>query len=308
MHSILEFAICPFRLSATESRHLTDLTIMICQGLRSLTSLDVANQVMALVRPRGTPLSLSNNDTLFNSTLPASTNSSLPSTLNQPQRSHTPQQSSWFSRLLDHIPGFKWLKLKICQQIYGPTYGLSDVELRKYKMDQIRQARLEDKRRQREAEFKVAKFMAFNHPDFYWHKYIDPFDKGTEERKRGVLLFILTSKEHYNHYYGRRWTYKKRIDEELAEMGIRLDKNIGVKEDTTAEQPDGAVDSKVIPRGLRLENHVDNEIFEKLKKIVEGLDISHLNALQELRSRKLGRRARAFQVWERDNVLQPRLD
>ena len=265
---------------------------------------------MTLVHRRGMSLSVPNNSGFLNPTLPASNSSSLSSTLNPLQRSKPSQKSSWFSRLLDYIPGFKWLKTKICRQIYGPTYGLSDVELREYKIAQIREERIENKRREREAEFKVAKFMAFNHPKFYWHKYIDSFDKGTEERKRGVLLFILTSKESYGHYYGRGWFYKGRIDAELAEMGIRLDHNIALKEDTEGEEADGIVESRLKVRDLKLETESDDQIFEKLKKTVEEMDISHLNERQlnerqESRNRKVRRRRREFQVWEEQDTIRP---
>jgi len=259
---------------------------------------------MVLVHPRGMSLAVPNNSTLLNATLPASNSSSLPSI---PRSS---QKSSWFSRVLDRIPGVKWLKTKIGRGIYGPTYGLTDVEFRDYKIAQIREERIERKRREREAEFIVAKFMALEHPSYYWHKYIYAFDKGTEERKRGVLLFVLTSKQTYGHYYGFRGLFKWDIERELADMGIGLDEKIALKEYT--EEGYRTVSSRVKARYITPETlratAPDKEMFEKLKKVIDGLDVSHLRDRHENRRRNVRRSGRTYQAWEEPDMLRPYFD
>jgi len=259
---------------------------------------------MALVLARGMSLAVPNNNNLLNATLPVSSSSSLPST------SKSSQKSSWFSRLLDRIPGVKWSKTKIGRAIYGPTYGLTDVQLREYKIAQIREERIESRRREREAEFIVAKFMANEHPSYYWHKYIYAFDKGTEERKRGILLFILTSKEMYGHYYGPRGLFKWQIENELADMGIRLDGKIALKE--YIEEGDGVVSSRlkardITPETLRFTGS-DQQVFEKMKKAIEGLDVSHLRVRHENQKRIVKRGERTYQAWEEQDRLRPHLD
>ena len=249
-------------------------------------------------------LAVPNNNTLLNATLSASNSSSVPDT------SKSSQKSSWFSRLLDRIPGVKWLKTKIGRGIYGPTYGLTDVELREYKIAQIREEHIESKRQEREAEFMVAKFMAGEHPQYYWHKYIDAFETGSEERKRGVLLFILMSKELYGHYYGRKGLFKRKIERELADMGIRLDGKIGLKEYT--EEGVGAASSRLKARDITPETleitGFDRNMFEKLKKVIEGLDVSHLRDRHENQKRQVNRSRRTYQAWEEQDILRPHFE
>jgi hypothetical protein len=249
-------------------------------------------------------LAVPNNNTLLNATLSASNSSSVPDT---PKSS---QKSSWFSRLLDRIPGVKWLKPQICRGIYGPTYGLRDVELREYKIAQIREERIESKRQEREAEFMVAKFMAGEHPQYYWHKYIDAFETGSEERKRGVLLFILMSKELYGHYYGRNGLFKRKIERELTDMGIQLDGKIELKEYT--EEGVGAASSRLKARDITPETlqitGSDRKMFENLKKVIEGLDVSHLRDRHENQKRQVNRSRRTYRVWEEQDILRPNFE
>ena len=259
--------------------------------------MNVASTVMALVHPRGMSLAVPNNNTLLNAVLPASNSTSVP---DAPKSS---QKSSWFSQLLEWIPGVKWLKTKIGRGIYG----LTDVELREYKIAQILEERIESKRQEREAEFMVAKFMASEHPKYYWHKYIDAFEMGSEERKRGVLLFILMSKELYGHYYGREGSFKWKIERELTDMGIRLDRKITLKEYT--EEGVGAASSRLKARDITPETlqitGSDRKMFEKLTKVIEGLDVSHLQDRHENQKQQVKRSRRSFQAWEEQDILRP---
>ena len=86
------------------------------------------------------------------------------------------------------------------------------------------------------------------------------------------------SKELYGHYYGRERVFKRKIERELTDMGIRLDGKIALKEYT--EEGVGAVSSRlkardVTPETLQITGS-DRKMFEKLKKVIEGLDVSHL--------------------------------
>ena len=241
------------------------------------------------------------NETVFNKTLIASNNTLIPSI------TQTIRKSPWFSRLLGRIPVFKWVRTKIGQFINGPTYGLSDVELQEYKIAQICEDRLEFKRRERLAEFKVAKYMAARHESFYWHKYILAFPKGSQERKRGFLLFILTSKEQHGHYYGTRGMWKQEVETELKDMGISLaGQKIGLKEST--EETKQLQNSRLRNRATKTEvlriASGDREMFQKLRKIVSGLEISDLIRRQENQVKRARQKARALQIWEGHDTLR----
>jgi len=163
--------------------------------------------------------------------------------------------------------------------IHGPTYGMTDSELQEYKISQDHQNRIASIRREREAEFQVAKYMAYFHPDFYWHKYIYQFEKGSQERKRGVFLFALVNMEEYGNYYGPRWLFKVILDTEFKEMGISLEGQNVVKEYTEDRNTTKRVrfrkrDATREPQ-LKIPE-VDQKVYDKLRKIVHGIDISHL--------------------------------
>jgi hypothetical protein len=95
-----------------------------------------------------------------------------------------PSKTSWFSRFLNHIPGYPWIKHKIGTFIYGPTYAMTSTQLRAYQIAEQKE-HIAVYKANLEADFKVAKYMALQHPTFYWHKYIDAYEKGMNERKRG---------------------------------------------------------------------------------------------------------------------------
>lgn len=233
---------------------------------------------MALVHARSVALSVPRNNTI-NPTIsaPPKTNSSIPGT----PHVTTIQKFSWFSRLLDHIPGYTWIKDKIGQFIHGPTYGMTDSELQGYKISQDRQNKIASLKKDREAEFQVAKYMAHFHPGFYWHKYVYQFDKGSEERKRGVFLFALVNMEEYGNYYGPRWLHKVMLDTEFKEMGISLEGQNVVKEYTEGRRTTEVVGlrkrDKTPNTKLKIPDD-DQGVYDKLRKIVRGTDISHLIA------------------------------
>jgi hypothetical protein len=182
------------------------------------------------------------------------------------------------SRILNHIPGYTWLKNKIGQFAYGPTYGMTESQLKEYKILQDREHRIAVLRKEREAEFKVAKFMALIHPDFYWHKYVYAFKDGSEERKRAVFLFALVNKERYGNYYGPRPWHKVMLNEEFDKMGMSLENQNIMKEYT--ENRDGV---KLQRRNVKTESLLqlkgtDKLMFEGVDQIVRASDISTLIA------------------------------
>src|SRR5438552_581524 len=78
----------------------------------------------------------------------------------------TARNPSWASRVLNYIPGFHWIMDKLGFFFNGPTYGMTGAELKEYKISMDREQRKENLRKDREAEFQVAKYMAKFHPDF----------------------------------------------------------------------------------------------------------------------------------------------
>ena len=232
---------------------------------------------MALVHARGMVL-VARNVTLNSNSL---NSTSLNGTIYNSTTSDTPASSvrkagSWFGRLIQKIPGGSW----VGRLIYGPTYGMTAPELKAYIISQKRARQLEFLRREKEAEFKVAKYLVLHHPDFYWSKYIDKFDKGSEERKRGFFLFILTNKEKYGHYYGRLGKYISWVNQELTEMGLKpATMNIiedivsdGDSEENKAQgnrirKRSGQIPIERLPEG-------DRTMFTEMERLVVGIDLS----------------------------------
>ena len=251
----------------------------------------VARSLMALVHARGMVLLVPRNKILNEtiSTLPKTN----PSILGTSAVTKT-RRTSWLGRLVNHIPGYTWIKDKIGRFIHGPTYGMTDSELQEYKISQDREERIASIRKEREAEFQVAKYMAQIHPDFYWHKYVYQFKKGSEERKRGVFLFALVNMEEYGNYYGPRWWHKVMLETEFKEMGISLEGQNVVKEYTEGHNATKTVrfrkrnairDTQLkIPEG-------DQKVYDKLRKIVHGIDISHLIVRNRIKVPRGTRRA-----------------
>jgi hypothetical protein len=229
---------------------------------------------MALVHPRGMILIVPRDNTL-NVTIPTilkSNSTSQPLDL-------TAEKSSWFSRVLNHVPGYKWLKNKVGRFFRGPTYGMTATQLKDYRTLQARENRIADLKEERLAEFKVAKFMVLEHPEFYWYKYVSQFGEGSEERKRAVFLFALTNKEMYGNYYGptSNWGSKNRLNDEFKEMGINLERQNIVKEYTERGNETDVV--RLRSRDLRLEAiliipDADKKMYERMMRIVEATEIS----------------------------------
>ena len=73
-----------------------------------------------------------------------------------------------------------------------------------------------------EADFKVAKYMALQQPKFYWHKYIDTFEKGTDERKREYYpsQWRIKRKKEIGDYYRKTTRWKFRIVEESEDFWV----------------------------------------------------------------------------------------
>lgn len=221
---------------------------------------------MALVPPQNNTLNVTISTNLtYNSAFPQSS---------QPIREKEPCHSG----MLYHIPGYAWIKRKIGRFIYGPTYGMTEWQFKEYKILQNREHRIALLRKEKEAEFKVAKFMALFHPDFYWYKYVYAFQEGSEERKRAVFLFALVNKETYGNYYGPRPWHKVILEEEFDKMGINLESQNIMKEYT--ESSDGMRlrrrDVKREPQ-LRVKG-ADKLVFQNIDRIVQESDISSLIA------------------------------
>ena len=217
---------------------------------------------MALVYPRGMNLTIQNNSY---SPSPSQNNPVIPD-VSQPSK---PLRHG--SRLLNYIPGYYWIKSKVGRFIHGPTYNMTDTELQQYKVLRVHELQIANLRKEREADFKVAKYMASVHPDFYWEKYVFAFDKGTEERKRGVFLFALTNKEMYGNYYGMWLRHEELLDTEFEEMGINMEGQNVIKQYT---EDTNSTDARLTRRDMNGDE--DRRIYKALKQIVQGLDISHL--------------------------------
>jgi len=256
---------------------------------------------MALIHARGMALMARNvtlNSTSLNGTIYNSTTSDTPASV--------PLAGSWFGRLMQKLPGGSWVKNKFGRLIYGPTYGMTAPELKAYIISQKRARQLEYLRREKEAEFKVAKYLVLHHPDFYWSKYIDKFDKGSEERKRGFFLFILTNKEKYGHYYGRLGKYISWVNQELIEMGLKpATMNIiedivsdGDSEENKAQgnrirKRSGQIPIERLPEG-------DRTMFNEMERLVVGIDLSTFNRQFTIPPRRRNYKARQWRKTDED--------
>jgi hypothetical protein len=246
---------------------------------------------MPLVHARGMVLSVSRNSTL-NATI--STLPNVISTVLSTSSVTKTRKPSWFRRLLNHIPGYTWIEDKIGRFLHGPTYGMTDSELQEYKISQDRQNRIAVLKNEREAEFQVAKYMAQFHPEFYWHKYIYKFEKESDERKRGVFLFALVNMEVYGNYYGPRWLNKVMLEIEFKEMGISLEGQNIVKEYTEDRNATKILRFRKRDATLAMELKIsedDQKVYDKLRKIVQRIDISHLTVQNRAKPPRGTRRA-----------------
>ena len=162
---------------------------------------------------------------------------------------------------------------------------MTPTELQRYKTFQNRYHSLETLKKEREAEFKVAKYMATIHPGFYWEKYIYPFKVGSEERKRAVFLFALTNKEIYGNYFGIYRRFRGLLESEFQGMGISLEGHNIVKE-YTEEKGNGTEVRRLLRRDVKGEivmitRNEDREMHERWKQIVQRTDISHMVVMNQ---------------------------
>jgi hypothetical protein len=249
---------------------------------------------MALVQPRGAvqllPPSINVSNIVLNTTIStiSQANSTFPLTSKQ-----TSRKRSWLSRVLSHVPGYNWIKDKIGRFFQGPTYGMSDTELQKYQIALNRQRRISCLQKEKEAEFKVAKYMATTHPDYFWNKYIYAFPKGAEERKRAAFLFALCNREVYGNYYGVWMRHKTALDGEFEEMGISLEEENFVKEYTKGWN---RTEVRLTRRSERKMNlcEEDQRMYETLENAAR-MDISHLIAGNQ-RPQTIRRTRRPFKI------------
>jgi hypothetical protein len=84
-------------------------------------SVSVIFRHMALIHPRGFNVPIPQDDTFFHKSLSYNSAESAPLT--------RPSKTSWFSRLLNHIPGYR-IKHKIGTFIYGPNYAMTPTQFR----------------------------------------------------------------------------------------------------------------------------------------------------------------------------------
>ena len=161
----------------------------------------------------------------------STTNITAPDILNSPNhflfQEMAPKKLSWLASLLEKIPGYTWLRIKVGRFIFGPTYEMTPEQCAEYLRILEEEEELEAERREREAEMKAQTFMAVRHPDWYWKKYIYSQKPGSEQRKMAVFKFALVNRREYGAYWIRAKDYV-RLKAEFDEMGVKIDakKNI----------------------------------------------------------------------------------
>jgi hypothetical protein len=216
-------------------------------------------------------------------------------------------QGSWFSRFIQKIPGGSWLKTKLGRLIYGPTYAMKPSELKAYILSQKRALQLGYLRQEKEAQFKVAKYMALQYPDFYWSKYIDKLDKGSEERKRGFFLFVLTNKEQYGQYYGRYTRHIGLVNDEFMDMGLKaasmnIVKDIVQEKDVKTRNERNRRKKRGVQSAFESLSGDERRLFAEMDKVVNGIDISFLESkLQPLPSEVVMKRSPKARSYQKKN-------
>ena len=231
---------------------------------------------MHLIYSRETNVTALQSKTTTNITLQDILNS--PNDFLFPEMAH--KESSWFAGLLENIPGYTWLRIKVGRLILGPTYEMTSEQLVEYLKILAEEEQFEAERREREAEMKAQKFMAVRHPDWYWKKYIYSQKPGSEERKRAVYMFALANRREYGVYWMRRKDYG-RLKAEFGEMDVKIDapRNIvtvltaGLEGTSRKERRDAKGELKpelVVPEQ-------DVELFLRTREVVERTSIVGLN-------------------------------
>jgi hypothetical protein len=182
-------------------------------------------KAMTHVSARVMVRSLIPNNNLINTTL---SNTTVTSPLQPvpPLDNETITRSKlWFSRIL---AGYNWTRTKIGRFFHGPTFDMTPAEIDAWKVAQDRAHSIAYLEKENEAEFKTALYMIENYPGYYYAKYVEPFEPGSEERRRAVFTLVLHNKQLYGDYYG---VFRPEVlDAELAEMGTSLKSNNMVHE------------------------------------------------------------------------------
>jgi hypothetical protein len=232
-----------------------------------------------------------------------------PTTINAtsvPGDMQTKEESSWFSRLLEKIPGYTWLRTKVGRFIFGPTYEMTPAQLDEY-------LHLEAEREEHEAELKVQKFMALHYPDWYWKKYIFSQEQGSEGRKRAVFIFALTNKSGFGRYW-RRLKDGVNLNIEFEQMGVKMEGGNLVK------MLLGIVEGQnetVVSEGTRMERRdiggaeelelilpeEDLEVYSSAKEMVELTSIAGLRDPGSVR----GDTVREVS-WEEESIARAKYD
>jgi hypothetical protein len=144
--------------------------------------------------------------------------------------------------------------------------------------------------------------MALHHPTFYWHKYIDAFEEGTDERKRGILVFVLANKEDNGDYHRKTGQWKHKIDEELEDFGFTLEPKGNVKKHTQGHGAPEMGGRNVVEEILKLTGK-KKELLENQETTVAGLNISHLFKTEK--PRKANGSRRLFQIPKEEGLVEP---
>ena len=218
------------------------------------------------------------------------TNVTLQDILNSPNhfpfQEMAPKNPSWFASLLDKIPGYTWLRMKVGRFIFGPTYEMTAEQRIEYLKNLADEEQLEAERREREAEIKVQTFMAVRHPDWYWKKYIYSQKSGSEERKMAVFKFALANRREYGVYWTRAKDYG-RLKVEFDEMGVKIDakKNIVTVFTEGLERANGK-ERRDVQGELKWELVVPEEdlgLYLRAREIVGKTSISGLREPRSMR-------------------------
>jgi hypothetical protein len=121
--------------------------------------------------------------------------------------------------------------------------------------------------------------MTLIHPTWYWFKYIECFEKGTEERKRAVLLFVLSNKEMYGTYYGRHEIHLEWLNREFEEMGMTVEnlhgEFAGKENDPNGENRE--LQKRTQEGILQRLFDVNVKMFNEMERDIERSNISMLN-------------------------------
>jgi hypothetical protein len=196
-----------------------------------------------------------------------------------------PKKRSWFASLLEHIPGYTWLRIKLGRLII-PTYEMSPEQLEDYFVMMAKQERLAEEKANKEADMKVQKFMAKRYPDYYFKKYVFVHPEGSEERKRALFIFVLTNKQELGVYYTRQkdlYTLRREFDK----IGVTMTGNIvadlltGVDVNITSLTNSGVNGTELGDKSRRIRRRIEQNEGQEIEVIVPEEDLNlYLSAKQ----------------------------